>query len=233
MLPWTRGVDTELFRPRPVRLFGAGPVFLYVGRIAAEKNINAFLDLDLPGRKVVVGGGPQLEELRARYPDVLFTGKKTGEALAQCYASADAFVFPSRTDTFGIVLLEAMASGLPVAAFPVTGPIDVVKPGDTGVLSEDLRAGGARRADARPRARAGAGDGIQLGERGAAVPRQHHLGVPEGACACASACKGAAHPQPAPQAFADAPPLLIALLLRQLRGELGFERLLQCDEVRR
>jgi len=139
VLPWTRGVDTELFRPRPVRLFGAGPVFLYVGRIAAEKNINAFLDLDLPGRKVVVGGGPQLEELRARYPGVLFTGKKTGEALAQCYASADALVFPSRTDTFGMVLLEAMASGLPVAAFPVTGPIDVVKPGETGVLSEDLR----------------------------------------------------------------------------------------------
>ena len=139
VLPWTRGVDTELFRPRPVRLFGAGPVFLYVGRIAAEKNINAFLDLDLPGRKVVVGGGPQLDELRARYPDVLFTGKKTGEALAQCYASADALVFPSRTDTFGMVLLEAMASGLPVAAFPVTGPIDVVKPGETGVLSEDLR----------------------------------------------------------------------------------------------
>ena len=139
VLPWTRGVDTELYRPRPVRLFGDGPVFLYVGRIATEKSIESFLDLDLPGRKVVVGAGPQLDELKARYPDVLFTGKRTGEALAECYASADVFVFPSRTDTFGMVLLEAMASGLPVAALPVTGPIDVVKPGVTGVLSEDLR----------------------------------------------------------------------------------------------
>jgi glycosyltransferase involved in cell wall biosynthesis len=139
VLPWTRGVDTELFRPRQLRLFGEGPVFLYVGRIAAEKNITAFLDLELPGRKVVVGGGPQLDELKARYQDVLFTGKKTGEELAKCYASADALVFPSRTDTFGMVLLEAAASGLPVAAFPVTGPVDVVTPGETGMLSEDLR----------------------------------------------------------------------------------------------
>jgi glycosyltransferase involved in cell wall biosynthesis len=140
VLPWTRGVDTTLFRARPVRLFGDGPVFLYVGRIAAEKSITAFLDLDLPGRKVVVGGGPQLDELMAKYPDVLFTGKKTGEALAECYASADAFVFPSRTDTFGMVLLEAMASGLPIAALPVCGPQDVVTNGVTGVLSNDLRA---------------------------------------------------------------------------------------------
>ncbi|HEY7669240.1 MAG TPA: glycosyltransferase family 1 protein [Hyphomicrobium sp.] len=140
VMPWTRGVDTELFRPRSVRLFGEAPVFLYVGRIAAEKSIAEFLNLDLPGRKVVVGGGPQLDELKARYPDVIFTGKRTGEALAECYASADVFVFPSRTDTFGMVLLEAMASGLPVAAFPVTGPMDIVVPGVTGVLSEDLRA---------------------------------------------------------------------------------------------
>jgi glycosyltransferase involved in cell wall biosynthesis len=139
VLPWTRGVDTGLFRPRSDRHFGERPVFLYVGRIAAEKSIDAFLDLELPGRKVVVGGGPQLDELKARYPDVLFTGKRTGEALAQCYASADVFVFPSRTDTFGMVLLEAMACGLPVAALPVTGPIDIVTPGITGVLSEDLR----------------------------------------------------------------------------------------------
>jgi glycosyltransferase involved in cell wall biosynthesis len=139
VMPWTRGVDTKLFRPRPVRRFGAAPVFLYVGRIAAEKNIEAFLDLDLPGRKVVVGAGPQLAELKERHPDVLFTGKQTGEALADCYASADVFVFPSRTDTFGIVLLEAMASGLPIAALPVSGPADVVTPGVTGVLSEDLR----------------------------------------------------------------------------------------------
>lgn len=141
LLPWTRGVDTGHFRPRDVRLFGSdGPVFLYVGRVAVEKNIEAFLRLDLPGRKVVVGGGPMLGELSTRYPDVLFTGKKVGEELAECYASADAFVFPSLTDTFGIVLLEAMATGLPVAAFPVTGPIDNVVPGRTGVLDRDLRA---------------------------------------------------------------------------------------------
>lgn len=138
ILPWTRGVDTELFAPRPVRRFGEGPVFLTVGRVAVEKNIEAFLDLDLPGRKVVVGDGPQLAQLRARYPAVLFTGKRTGEDLAECYASADVFVLPSRTETFGIVQLEAMASGLPIAAFPVTGPIDVVAPGITGFLSEDL-----------------------------------------------------------------------------------------------
>jgi glycosyltransferase involved in cell wall biosynthesis len=157
VLPWTRGVDTTLFRPRPVRLFGEGPVFLYVGRIAAEKNLSEFLDLDLPGRKVVVGAGPQLEELAARYPQVLFAGKKTGEALAECYASADVFVFPSRTDTFGMVLLEAMASGLPVAALPVCGPQDVVTDGVTGVLSTDLRqaALGALQLDrARVRAKA-------------------------------------------------------------------------------
>lgn len=140
VMPWTRGVDIELFRPRPMRHFGDGPVFLYVGRIATEKSIEAFLKLDLPGRKVVVGAGPDLAELNARYPDVLFTGKKAGEELAECYASADVFVFPSRTDTFGMVLLEAMASGLPIAAFPATGPIDIVTPGETGVLSEDLRA---------------------------------------------------------------------------------------------
>ncbi len=138
VMPWTRGVDTDLFRPRPVRHFGEDPVFLYVGRVSAEKNLAAFLDLDLPGTKVVVGDGPQLAELEARYRDVVFTGKRTGEALAECYASADVFVFPSRTDTFGMVLLEAMASGLPVAAFPVTGPKDIVIPGETGVLSENL-----------------------------------------------------------------------------------------------
>jgi glycosyltransferase involved in cell wall biosynthesis len=140
ILPWTRGVDTELFRPRPVRRFGNDPVYLTVGRVAVEKNIHAFLDLDLPGRKVVVGDGPQRAELQARYPDVVFAGKKTGEDLAECYASADVFVMPSLTETFGIVQLEAMAAGLPVAAFPVTGPIDLVTPGVTGVLSTDLGA---------------------------------------------------------------------------------------------
>ena len=140
LLPWARGVDTELFRPRPVRLFGdANPVFLYVGRVAVEKNLEAFLALDLPGRKVVVGAGPLLDRLKARHPDVEFTGKKTGEDLAQCYASADVFVFPSLTDTFGIVLLEAMPAGLPVAAFPVIGPLDNVVQGVTGILDTDLR----------------------------------------------------------------------------------------------
>lgn len=140
LLPWTRGVDGELFHPRPVRRFGQSPVFLYAGRIALEKNLEAFLALDLPGRKVVVGDGPLRGPLAARFPDVLFTGTQFGEDLALSYASADVFVFPSRTDTFGIVLLEAIASGVPVAAYPVTGPRDIVNPGISGVLSEDLRA---------------------------------------------------------------------------------------------
>lgn len=138
ILPWTRGVDTQSFRPRNVRRFGDGPVFLYVGRVAIEKNIEAFLDAELPGRKVVVGDGPQRAELEARYPNVTFTGKKTGDDLAECYASADVFVMPSKTETFGIVILEAMASGLPVAAFPVTGPIDLIEEGRTGIMSNDI-----------------------------------------------------------------------------------------------
>lgn len=139
IMPWSRGVDTEQFHPAPVRLFGDEKVFLYTGRVAVEKNIEAFLRLDLPGRKVIVGAGPMLETLRDRYPEALFTGKKVGAELAACYASADVFVFPSLTDTFGIVLLEAMASGLPIAAFPVTGPIDNVVDGVTGCLDDDLR----------------------------------------------------------------------------------------------
>lgn len=138
ILPWTRGVDTDLYRPRKVRLFGGGPVFLFVGRVAVEKNIEGFLRCNLPGRKVVVGGGPMLAALRSAYPDVLFTGKRTGEALAECYSSADVFVFPSVTDTFGIVMLEAMASGVPVAAFPVTGPIDILKDGVSGAMDVNL-----------------------------------------------------------------------------------------------
>jgi len=140
MMRWTRGVDVELFKPRNVRLFGAGPVFLYVGRVAVEKNIKAFLDLDLPGRKVVVGSGPQTAALERRYPDVLFTGPKEGEELAKAYASADVFVFPSLTDTFGLVLLEALASGVPVAAFPASGPKDVLTDPASGVVGTDLRA---------------------------------------------------------------------------------------------
>jgi glycosyltransferase involved in cell wall biosynthesis len=140
LMLWSRGVDTELFRPRKVRQFGKGPVFLYVGRIAIEKNIKAFLDLDLTGRKVLVGSGPQAAELERLYPDALFTGPKHGQDLALAYASADVFVFPSLTDTFGLVLLEALASGLPVAGFPVSGPKDVVTEPDIGVLSFDLKA---------------------------------------------------------------------------------------------
>lgn len=140
LLPWTRGVDTKLFRPDAVRLFGEGPVFLYAGRVAVEKNIETFLKLDLPGVKVVVGDGPQLADLEARYPNVIFTGVRVGRELAECYASADVFVFPSLTDTFGMVMLEAMASGVPVAAFPVIGPKDLVTPGVSGILDHDLKA---------------------------------------------------------------------------------------------
>ena len=139
ILPWSRGVDTELYRPRAECQAPDVPTFLYVGRVAVEKNIEAFLELDLPGRKMVVGGGPQLDSLKAQYPQACFTGPKQGEELARLYASASVFVFPSLTDTFGIVLLEALASGLPVAAYPVTGPKDVVDNGTVGILSEDLR----------------------------------------------------------------------------------------------
>jgi len=140
LMPWTRGVDTTQFRPQVVKKGdGKEPTFLYVGRVSREKNVEAFLDLDLPGRKVVVGDGPLLTTLRKRYPGVDFRGAKIGEALAAEYSAANVFVFPSRTDTFGLVMLEAMASGLPVAAYPVMGPIDVVKQGVTGILSDDLR----------------------------------------------------------------------------------------------
>lgn len=136
---WTRGVDTALFRPRPKAHFdGRRPVFLFTGRVAVEKNIEAFLKLDLPGRKVVIGDGPQLQELKMRYPEAVYTGYKRGEDLAAHMASADVFVFPSLTDTFGLVLLEALASGVPVAAFPVTGPIDVAADPKIGCLDWDL-----------------------------------------------------------------------------------------------
>jgi glycosyltransferase involved in cell wall biosynthesis len=116
------------------------PIFLSVGRLAVEKNLEAFLALDLPGSKLVVGDGPLLPQLRRRYPSAHFAGNQTGDALTAHYAAADVFVFPSRTDTFGLVLLEALASGVPVAAFPVPGPLDVVGGSDVGVLDEDLRA---------------------------------------------------------------------------------------------
>jgi glycosyltransferase involved in cell wall biosynthesis len=139
---WTRGVDLDKFRPGEGDAWAglARPIFLYAGRVAIEKNIEAFLSLDLPGTKVVVGGGPALESLKQKFPQVTFTGYRENGALARSYAGADVFVFPSRTDTFGLVLLEALASGTPVAAFPVTGPIDVVTDSRIGALDEDLRA---------------------------------------------------------------------------------------------
>lgn len=137
---WPKGVDTTLFHPdRRTVLDYPGPVFLYVGRIAVEKNIEAFLKLELPGTKLVVGGGPMLDQLREKYLAAVFLGPRVGEDLARLFASADVFVFPSRTDTFGLVLLEALASGTPVAAFPVTGPIDVIGDAPVGVLDENLR----------------------------------------------------------------------------------------------
>ena len=137
---WSRGVDLNLFRPRAVDRFGLPrPLFLYAGRVAVEKNLEAFLSLDLPGTKAVVGGGPQLEDLKQRYPKAVFTGPRFGEDLAEHYASADAFVFPSMTDTFGNVLLEALACGVPVAAYNVMGPKDVVANGSVGIFGDDLR----------------------------------------------------------------------------------------------
>ncbi len=139
---WSRGVDLAAFRPLPAEAWDLPrPVFLYVGRVAVEKNIRAFLDLDLPGSKVVVGDGPLLPALRRAYPAVHFTGARFGAALASAYAGADVFVFPSLTDTFGLVLLESLACGTPVAAFPVTGPRDVLADaaGRIGALDTDLR----------------------------------------------------------------------------------------------
>ncbi len=141
LMRWSRGVDAELFRPRAERAFDLPrPIFLSCGRLAVEKNLAAFLSLDLPGSKLVVGDGPARGALAARFPEAHFAGALHGEALAAAYASADVFVFPSLTDTFGIVLLEALASGLPVAAFPVSGPIDVLADSGAGVLDQDLRA---------------------------------------------------------------------------------------------
>ncbi|MDB5620228.1 glycosyltransferase family 1 protein [Tardiphaga sp.] len=136
---WSRGVDASMFHPRKVDLGFPKPVFLSVGRVAVEKNLEAFLELDLPGSKVVVGDGPARAALQAKYPKAFFLGALQGEALAAAYAGADVFVFPSKTDTFGLVLLEALASGVPVAAFPVTGPRDVIGAAPVGVLSEDLQ----------------------------------------------------------------------------------------------
>lgn len=137
---WSRGVDRTTFNPGPKTRFNElpGPHLLYVGRVAVEKNVEAFLKLDVPGSKIVVGDGPQLDELRRRFPEAHFMGRQTGKDLTALYQSADVFVFPSRTDTFGNVMIEAMACGVPVAAFPVTGPVDVVTDPRAGVLDDDL-----------------------------------------------------------------------------------------------
>ncbi len=127
LVPWSRGVDIAAFRPQPREEFKEPrPIWLYAGRVAIEKNIKAFLDLDLPGSKWVVGGGPQLRSLQKRYPGVHFFGSVDTEELSYRYAQADCFVFPSLTDTFGLVMVEALASGVPVAGYPVPGPLDVV-----------------------------------------------------------------------------------------------------------
>jgi glycosyltransferase involved in cell wall biosynthesis len=137
---WSRGVDLDIFHPQESKVLNtARPIFLYVGRVAVEKNVEAFLKLDLPGSKWVCGEGPQLAELKSRYPEANYLGVLSQPELAKVYAAADVFVFPSRTDTFGLVLLEALACGLPVAAFPVTGPIDVLADGPAGAMNEDLR----------------------------------------------------------------------------------------------
>jgi glycosyltransferase involved in cell wall biosynthesis len=137
---WTRGVDTTLFTPNdPAELDLPRPIFMTVGRVAVEKNLEAFLSLDLPGSKIVIGDGPQKAELQRRYPKARFLGEKTGKDLTSHLAAADVFVFPSRTDTFGVVQLEALACGTPVAAFPVTGPLDVIADHPVGALDSDLK----------------------------------------------------------------------------------------------
>src|SRR5271165_3734759 len=137
---WTRGVDIDLFSPEhPAAIDLPRPIFVSVGRLAVEKNLAAFLALDLPGSKVVIGDGPQAGELQRRFPDAHFLGQLEGETLAAHLAAADVFVFPSKTDTFGVVQLEALACGVPVAAYPVPGPSDVIGKNPVGVLHEDLR----------------------------------------------------------------------------------------------
>jgi glycosyltransferase involved in cell wall biosynthesis len=136
---WSGGTDTDRFRPRDKGFLDLPrPIHLNVGRVTIEKNLEAFLGLDLPGSKLVIGDGPERARLQKEFPDVHFVGTKQGEELAKCYAAADVFVFPSRTETLGLVMMEALASGLPVAAYPVIGPNEVIGDSGTGVLDEDL-----------------------------------------------------------------------------------------------
>jgi glycosyltransferase involved in cell wall biosynthesis len=139
LLRWSRAVDTRLFHPRRhTYAVSQRPILMYVGRVSREKNVEAFLQLATPGTKYVVGDGPARVELEQKYPQAVFLGPLTGQSLAEAYANADVFVFPSRTDTFGLVILEALASGVPVAAYPVPGPIDILQPPLTGALHDDL-----------------------------------------------------------------------------------------------
>ncbi len=150
---WRRGVDTEVFKPYPKDLLTLPrPVAAYVGRVAVEKNIDAFLKMEWPGSKIVIGDGPERARLEAEFPGAHFLGYRFGEDLARHVAAADVMVFPSRTDTFGLVNLEAMACGVPVAAYPVTGPIDVIEDGVTGALDPDLSAAARRALSIDPQA---------------------------------------------------------------------------------
>jgi glycosyltransferase involved in cell wall biosynthesis len=139
MKRWSRGVDLDIFRPRPKGETGyKRPILLYVGRVSHEKGIEDFLRLKVPGTKLVVGDGPARARLEKRYPDAVFLGYRSGQPLGEVYSSADLFVFPSKTDTFGMVVIEALASGLPVAAYPVTGPGDIITDEKLGALDNDL-----------------------------------------------------------------------------------------------
>jgi len=157
---WSRGVDATAFSPGPKSEFLdlPGPHLLYVGRVAVEKNVEAFLGLDVPGTKIVVGDGPQLEELRAKHPETVFLGLKRGAELAALYRSAEVFVFPSKTDTFGNVMIEALSSGVPVAAYPVGGPVDVLTDPACAAMDDNLGVAVKRALTlSRERARAFAG----------------------------------------------------------------------------
>jgi len=143
--PWTRGVDRTLFKPGKRKVLCGKPLLVCVSRISKEKNLEAFFELEYPGAtKMMVGDGPMLETYKKQYPDVHFVGAKRGQELADYYQQADVFVFPSRWDTFGLVMIEAMACGTPVAAYPVQGPIDVIEPNVTGVMNESLQYAVAR-----------------------------------------------------------------------------------------
>jgi len=191
---WTRGVDTDLFRPdQPAALDLPRPVFMTMGRVAVEKNLEAFLTLDLPGSKVVIGDGPQRAELQRRYPQARFLGEKTGRDLTAHLAAADVFVFPSRTDTFGVVQLEALACGTPVAAFPVTGPLDVIADHPVGALDGPANRLHSRARDVTPRMPQFRGRAL-LGKQHAAIYRKPDGTAPEprpATCAPSGAQNGA------------------------------------------